>query len=232
VGPARHVRHKFPLKATSHRHPLPPVDGSPVLRVLRGDPTPQTHTVGVPITSTSPPPCRAFCLNGTGSSIAPYPGFPLCAQIAVYHPSRRPAHRNVWGLPSSQRFSLCMPGPVDPDRPSGLSPGRDLCVGFQCVQTVAICIDRFDEAVPDFRVYGHPSGLQSSLCTLHTFCSVLDTSSTYATLGTSGWLNLTRWGLAPHKKRQALLGARTLGVSRWEWRERGTSGRYSQSASG
>ena len=111
---------------------------------------------------------------------------PSVAQRAVDHPSRRPVRRNLWGLPSSQRFSLCMPGPVDPDRPSGLSPERDLCVGFQCVKTVAICIDRFDEAVPDFRVYGHPSGLQSSLCTLHMFCSVLGTSSTHATLGTSG----------------------------------------------
>ena len=134
---------------------------------------------------------------------------PCVAQRAVYHPSRRPARRNVWGLPSSQRFSLCMPGPEDPDRPSDILPERCLCIGFQCVQTVAICIDRFDEAVPDFRVCGHPSGLQSSLCTLHMFCSVFCTSSTHATLGTSGWLILTRWGLAPHKKRHASLGAPT-----------------------
>jgi len=46
---------------------------------------------------------------------------------------------------------------------------------------------RFDEAVPDFRMGGHPSGRQSSLCTLHLFCSVVCTSSTHATLGTSGW---------------------------------------------
>src|SRR5881397_1158230 len=32
--PALHVRHKFPMKAPSHRHPLPPVSGSPALRVL------------------------------------------------------------------------------------------------------------------------------------------------------------------------------------------------------
>ena len=38
--PALHVRHKFPMRAASHRHPLPHVDGSPALRVLRGDPTP------------------------------------------------------------------------------------------------------------------------------------------------------------------------------------------------
>jgi hypothetical protein len=29
---------------------------------------------------------------------------------------------------------------VDPDRPSGISPTRSLCVGFWCVQTIAVCI--------------------------------------------------------------------------------------------
>ena len=42
--PALHVRHKFPVRAASHRHPLPHVDGSPALRVLRGDPTPHASS--------------------------------------------------------------------------------------------------------------------------------------------------------------------------------------------
>jgi hypothetical protein len=29
---------------------------------------------------------------------------------------------------------------VDPDRPSGISPTRSLCVGFWCVKTIAVCI--------------------------------------------------------------------------------------------
>jgi len=33
-APALHVRHTFSMRAPSHRHPLPPVDGSPALRVL------------------------------------------------------------------------------------------------------------------------------------------------------------------------------------------------------
>src|SRR6266849_3413360 len=66
-----------------------------------------------------------------------------------------------------------MPGPADPDRPSSLSPNRCLCLGFRCVKTVAVCLDSLHEAVPDFRVCGHPSGLQSSLCTLHLVCSGL-----------------------------------------------------------
>ena len=88
------------------------------------------------------------------------------------------------------------------------------------------------EAVPDFRVCGHPSGLQSTLCTLHLIRSVSSTSSTDATLGTGGWLNLTWQGLAPCKKRQASLGALTLGLSRCRKRERGTSGRWRQSTPG
>ena len=75
--------------------------------------------------------------------------------------------RHAWGLPRSPRFSLCLPGPEDPDRPSGLSP----CTMPLCGLPVRANRRRLPyglyEAVPDFRVCGHPSGLQSSLCTLH-----------------------------------------------------------------
>jgi hypothetical protein len=82
-----------------------------------------------------------------------------------------PVVRSPWDLPRSQRFSLCMPGPEDPDSPSGISPSRCLCVGCRCVKTVAVCIDSHNEAVPDFRGCGHPSGLQRSLGTLHMVCA-------------------------------------------------------------
>ena len=102
-----------------------------------------------------------------------------------------------------------MPGPEDPDRPSGISPYRCLCIGFRCVKTVAVCIIAFT------RLY-QTSGCAVSLpayrvpCVRFTcFVRCSDTSSTDATLGTGGWLDLTRWGLPPHKKRQASLGALT-----------------------
>src|SRR2546425_3007852 len=41
-----------------------------------------------------------------------------------------------------------------------------------------------------------------------------ESSSTVATLGMSGWLDLTQQGLTPCKKRQAALGALTAGFSR------------------
>ena len=85
-------------------------------------------------------------------------------------------------------------------------------VGFRNVNGVAnrvlpTCVDNFDlGAVPAFRDCDLPYGLQSSLCTLR-LCRSAFTSFINATLGTSGWLNLTRQGLPPCKKRQAALGA-------------------------
>ena len=104
---------------------------------------------------------------------------------------------------------------VDPDRPSGSSPIRFLCVGFWSAKTIAVCIIAAYGAISSFRECGLSYGLRGALCTLHPCCSAL-TSSTGATLGMSGWLDLTQQGLTPCKKRQASLGALTLGFSRWE----------------
>ena len=46
-APALHVRHTFPLRAAYHRHPLPPVSGSPALKVRRGEPTPAPSFAGL-----------------------------------------------------------------------------------------------------------------------------------------------------------------------------------------
>jgi hypothetical protein len=118
---------------------------------------------------------------------------------------------------------------VDPGRPSGISPTRSLCVGFWGVKPIAICVSAHNGAVSSFGECGLPYGLRGSLCTLH-LCRSVSTSFTGATRGRSGWLNLTPQGLAPCKKRQASLGARTLGVSGGWKRERRTSGRWKPSA--
>jgi hypothetical protein len=87
---------------------------------------------------------------------------------------------------------------------------RCLCVGFWGVNTIAICIKRLYEAVSSFGECGLPCGLRGSLCTLQLLCSALHrASSTVATLGMSGWLDLAQPGLPPGKKRQASLGALT-----------------------
>ena len=49
---------------------------------------------------------------------------------------------------------------VDPDRPSGSSPKRFLCVGFWSVKTIAVCISRDNGAVSSFRECGLPCGLR------------------------------------------------------------------------
>jgi hypothetical protein len=117
---------------------------------------------------------------------------------------------------------------VDPDRPSGSSPKRFLCVGFWCVKTIAVCMSRANGAVSSFGECGLSCGLRGALCTLHLARSVF-TSSTGATLGRSGWLDLAPQGLAPCKKRQASLGALTLALTCCRKRERRRSGRWRQS---
>ena len=113
-------------------------------------------------------PCRV------GSGLRPCPGFPWCGSSSVCRaplPSRR---RNPPGLPSSWRCSPRLPrSKVDPGRPSGSSPKRFLCVGFWCVNAIAICIRLFYEAVSSFGECGLPCGLRGSLCTLQLFRSAL-----------------------------------------------------------
>ncbi len=57
-----------------------------------------------------------------------------------------------------------------------------------------------------------PCGLQCSLCTLHPYCSsrIMQDSATGATLDMGCWLGFAQWGLSPHKKHQAALGALTF----------------------
>jgi len=80
---------------------------------------------------------------------------------------------------------------VDPGRPSGSSPKRFLCVGFWGVKTIAIgiiALTRLSQALESAvspAVYVVP-------CVRFTCVVRLSTSFTDATLGTGGWLDLTR----------------------------------------
>ena len=99
---------------------------------------------------------------------------------------------------------------VDPGRSSESSPNRFLRVGFWRVNTIAICIllvTRLSQAL------GSADSLTGYVVPCVRFnCLVqlyMGASSTVATLGMSGWLDLSQPGLAPGKKRQASLGALT-----------------------
>ncbi len=76
----------------------------------------------------------------------------------------------------------------------------------------ALYYSNCNEAVPDFREVRIP--LWPTWCPVYasyeSFSTSFYTSFPYATLGRGGWLNLTPQGLAPCKKRQALLGALTF----------------------
>jgi hypothetical protein len=93
---------------------------------------------------------------------------------------------------------------VDPGRPSRTSPFRSVCVGFWHVKTIAICSKRDNGAVSSFGECGLPYGLRVSLCTLQLTCSAFASAVAVATLGTGGWLSLTRQGLSPCKKMPSL----------------------------
>jgi hypothetical protein len=184
---------------------------SPPRSTLR-DTTPHSPTAGMPVARTSPPAADHGPQRRAGASIVPCPGVPCRASEAVYHTPLLPMGRSVGCLPRSPRFSLCMPGPEDPDRPSSILPYRCLCVGVRCVQTVAVCLIAFTRlcqtsggavTLPAYSVPG---------VRFTWFVQSCRSSSPSATRGTGAWLDLTRWGLPPHKKRQASLGARTPGI--------------------
>ena len=99
---------------------------------------------------------------------------------------------------------------VDPGRPSGSSPNRFLCVGFWRVNTIAICILLVTRLSQALGSAVSPTGYVVPCVRFNCFVQLyIVASSTVATLGMSGWLDLPQPGLPPGKKRQASLGALT-----------------------
>ena len=82
--------------------------------------------------------------------------------------------RHLQGLPRSRRFSPCLPRPEDPGRPSRILPQRRCCcVGFRCVQTVAVCFLALTRLYQTSGTCAFPCGLHGSLCPLRMIRSVL-----------------------------------------------------------
>jgi hypothetical protein len=103
---------------------------------------------------------------------------------------------------------------VDPGRPSESSPNRFLCVGFWRVNTIAICILLVTRLSQALGSADSPTGYVVPCVRFNCFVRLyIAASSTVATLGMSGWLDLPQPGLAPGKKRQASLGALTPKVT-------------------
>ena len=150
----------------------------------------------------------------------------LWVQVSPSVPSRPRAMRivsesaGIHGISQVlRRSSPCMPCPDDPGRP----PESHQTDSFARASRKrkrwppASCKQRFRGCTRPQGGAGLPYGLHGSLCTLQIFRSVCRSRlSSYgsATLGTGGWLDLTRQGLAPCKKRQACLGAHVLEAHR------------------
>jgi hypothetical protein len=76
-----------------------------------------------------------------------------------------------------------------------------------------------DGAVSSFRDCGLPCGLPDSLCTLQPFRSVIAfTSSTAATLSTSGWLDLLDWDFHPVRDIQLPWRSSEMFIVRATWK--------------
>src|ERR671923_2298506 len=86
-------------------------------------------------------------------------------------------------------LALLSPPPtlfVDPDRPSGRSPPRVLCVGFGCVTTLAVCVSRAHGAVSRCREGGLSGGLRGALWPLHLWCAAAPPSQMQHSVGVGG----------------------------------------------
>ena len=118
--------------------------------------------------------------------------------------------------PGPPPFLALLPTPttllVDPDRPPGRSPKRVRCVGFWGVNTLARCLLLVPRLSQAWGSADYPTGYVVPWVRFNCFVRLyIAASSTVATLGMSGWLDLAQRGLAPHKKRHASLGARRVG---------------------
>ena len=100
---------------------------------------------------------------------------------------------------------------VDPGRPSeSHQKKRSLCLGFWRVNTIAICILLVTRLSQALGSAASPTGYVVPCVRFNCLVRLyIIASSTVATLGMSGWLDLPQSGLPPHKKRQASLGALT-----------------------
>ena len=115
-------------------------------------------------------------------------------------------------LPDKSIHKTAKIDPIDPAKCVEMPRKRMTAMGTFYDESEEICSNLYDgnlRTALDAKLNANTDlsyGLWSSLCTLRLFRSV-SSSSINATLGTSGWLDLSRRGLPPRKRHQALLGA-------------------------
>jgi hypothetical protein len=206
----------FPLRATGSRQLLPHVNGSPVLRVLWADPTPQrpsvplAFSVQVAYLSSLVP----SCLGARRS---------LCSRVSPSVPRRPCSLQDEPEIPgvhgASQvlrRSSPCMPCPDDPGRPPESHQNDSFAWASRKRNRLPPASSNpFRGCTRPQEGAVFPTAYMVPCVRFKPFVRFAFrlSSSRPATLGTGGWLDLTRQGLAPCKKRQACLGAHVPGFT-------------------
>ena len=131
-----------------------------------------------------------------------------------------------------RRLSSCMPRPEDSGGPAPPRHGGWARVACGSVQTLGVRTKPFRRCPSTAGDAAPPAASRRLYRRFVHLVHRSHGSAMDARRDTGGWLLLPRQGLSPCKRRQAYLGAITLGLSRAWQRERGTSGRWQASAAG
>ena len=123
-----------------------------------------------------------------------------------------------------RRLSSCMPRPEDSGGPAPPCPVGWARVAFGSVQTLGVRNKPFRSCTSTAGDAAPPAAYRMLCLRFVHLVHRSHGSAMDARLDTGGWLTLTRQGLSPCKRRQAYLGAITLGVRRGWKPQRGTSG--------
>jgi hypothetical protein len=142
------------------------------------------------------------------SRLGPFPSFLFGVSLAVYHYRAVPTAGAHWGLPSSLTLPFRHATACELRRIFTPSPLWVLSCGLRCPLKPSASAPSHFEAVPALQGARRPGGLPDALSTLRPPCSPpCGDSATDARLDTGGWLALTRRGLSPRQKRRAWLSA-------------------------
>jgi hypothetical protein len=163
------------------------------------------------------PTCHLSTRHRLGSGLPLFPGFPFVAHYPFALQVRFES-AGINGVSQVlRRSSPCMPCPDDPGRP----PESHQSDSFTWASRKRKRLP--PASLSAFRGCTRPQGGAVSLTAymvpcvrFRPFVQFVSRLTSYgsATLGTGGWLDLTRQGLTPCKKRQACLGAHAVALQR------------------
>ena len=181
------------------------------------DTTPQAHTAGIPVTSTSPPASRHGLPASPRFQHCSVYGFPLpCLRSCIPYAVASSGEERL-GPPTF--FDISLPACHGLRTPAGTFPSSPNTVILCCLRCTlkpsASATSAFSKLYQHFRGHGSPCGLQD-LCLrfAHLVRRCLHGSAMDARLDTVGSSPLPDRDFHPART-PSFLGAITLGLSRW-----------------